>query len=573
MISEPTEFARSTHVDQLLTEARTALEARRLGAALNAFRRAADAGRTSEGLRRRVFDGLVEGAHTVTGTDWRLAESMLRLAEGLDVRLRAPDQIWQPIQRELCEEYVQNVLGDISGMETADNLPRFRGRLLHALHRYPGEPRLAERLKSIDRALEAPAGAGPRPEPATSEKKRPPVPEPAESVSTEIGDVLPEVSAAGWSVGKGIGVAAAILLLCAAVYFGVRHTGAPAVSDAAAKAYAVATAPSRSVGTLIVGSDVANPQILVNGRRYTGPEGQGKLAIALPPDTYQIRATRDGYSDYGPVAVAVAKDSETVVHLHLESKPAALIRKPVVPAASPVAPANTTRTITAAELPLPTHPENRALLERLQEIERTRTVQNDWNSIDYENQDALMAFLGRHPDGALAGRAHELLAELERKRALVELARADDSAWGAIDMKSHAAIEGYLRQFPAARHRDQAEQALAGLHQQEQASHAVVAMLQRYATAWNAKDVESITTLHRSLDRKTVKAQLAPVTRIRMVITPASAAQIDGERATIVCRRQVSETFSDGTEKESPDLLVTFTLSKRDGAWSIDGTH
>src|SRR5205807_2242591 len=84
-------------------------------------------------------------------------------------------------------------------------------------------------------------------------------------------------------------------------------------------------------------------------------------------------------------------------------------------------------------------------------------------------------------------------------------------------------------------------------------------------SAWNAKDVESITTLYRSLDRKTVKAQLAPVTAIRMTITPASAAQIDGERATIVCRRQVYEAFSDGTEKQTPDVLVTFTLSKRGG--------
>lgn len=85
--------------------------------------------------------------------------------------------------------------------------------------------------------------------------------------------------------------------------------------------------------------------------------------------------------------------------------------------------------------------------------------------------------------------------------------------------------------------------------------------------------MERITALHRSLDRRTVKAQLAPVTAIRMTITPDSAAQVDGERATIVCRRQVNETFSDGTEKQSPALLVTFTLSKRDGQWSIDGTR
>jgi hypothetical protein len=106
-----------------------------------------------------------------------------------------------------------------------------------------------------------------------------------------------------------------------------------------------------------------------------------------------------------------------------------------------------------------------------------------------------------------------------------------------------------------------------------EASNAVTVMLQRYVNAWNTKDVESITALHRNLDRRTVKAQLAPVTAIRMTITPASAAQIDGERATVVCRRQVDEVFSDGTEKQSPELLVTFTLSKRGGQWSIDGAR
>lgn len=123
--------------------------------------------------------------------------------------------------------------------------------------------------------------------------------------------------------------------------------------------------------------------------------------------------------------------------------------------------------------------------------------------------------------------------------------------------------------------RKRAERALADLHAREldEVSNAVTAMLERYVDAWNAKDIERITALHRSLNRRTVKAQLAPVTAIRMAITSPSAEQIDGERATIACRRQIDETFSDGTEKQSPESLVTFTLSKRDGQWRIDGTR
>jgi hypothetical protein len=103
VISDLTEPGRSADVDQLLTEAGRALDVRRFGLALNAFRRAADASLGSESLRCRVFDRLLDGAGAVTGTDWRLAKSMLSLAEGFDAHWRAPAQIWQPIERELRE--------------------------------------------------------------------------------------------------------------------------------------------------------------------------------------------------------------------------------------------------------------------------------------------------------------------------------------------------------------------------------------------------------------------------------------------------------------------------------------
>src|SRR5262249_21436620 len=52
--------------------------------------------------------------------------------------------------------------------------------------------------------------------------------------------------------------------------------------------------------------------------------------------------------------------------------------------------------------------------------------------------------------------ARETLAEIERKTAQAEAARADDSAWSVADGKTRAPIEEYLRQFPSGRHREEA---------------------------------------------------------------------------------------------------------------------
>jgi hypothetical protein len=495
VISDLTEHARSADVDQLLTEAGRALDARRLGLALNAFRRAAGASLGSENLRRRVFDKILDGAEAVTVADWRLAESMLSLAEGLDTHWRAPAQIWQPIERELCEEYVSNVLAEVSRSDPIENLPRFRGRLVHALHRYPGEPRLQKRLQLIDRALEAPAGT---PAPIEIEAVVPEpsvVPVPVTEVAVPSSIPYPElkVREAGWSPAKGLGVAAAVLVVSGAAFFSARYGKMARVPDATAKTYVVLPEAKKDVAAATKAKTVVQRPV--------------PAKVALPPDRKAMIAS-------APRLPAPKVTIETI-------------------------------DVAADEKLAQVQWNDRNLLQDLQQAERTLAEQSDWNAIDRGNQEALAGFLGRHPDGAFAGQARQAVAALKEKTALAELTR------------------------------ERAEEALAALHSREmaEASNAVTAMLQRYVDAWNAKDIASITALYRGLDRRTIKAQLAPVTTIRMTITPASAAQIEGERATIVCRRQVEETFSDGTEKQSPQLLVTFTLSKRDGEWSIEGTR
>jgi hypothetical protein len=98
-------------------------------------------------------------------------------------------------------------------------------------------------------------------------------------------------------------------------------------------------------------------------------------------------------------------------------------------------------------------------------------------------------------------------------------------------------------------------------------------VLSRFANAWNSKDLNSILALQRNLDKRTVKAELAHVKELVMEISPASPPQIDGSQAVVLCRRQASQTFSDGTRKEVPETLVSYVLAKQDGNWVIEGTR
>ena len=453
MSSDSDAGARSANVDRLLTQAAKAIESRRLGLAFHAYRQAADLSIGSEVLRRRVFDQLVDGAGTVTGDDWRMAESLLRLAEGLHVGRHAPAEIWQPIERQLSEEYIRNVLADANRSESIENLQQLRGRLVHALHRYPSEPRLAKRLELVDHALETlPATIPPAPSPPA----KPTVPASRADVPAPLPDV--GMASATWARARSFGIVAAMLLLGIGVFFSARSTRPVVKPDEAVKTYSIPPLPQKKAPAPLVVETVVNVRL---------PDKK-RTAILIP-------------------AVSIPKD------------------------------------------PLPV-PSGFIADEHLTQLQ--------WNNHEASRQ---------------IEEAEEMLRERMESREKATLA--------AVARIGQARKEG--------------ERALAQLRAREidEASNAVSAMLQRYVNAWNTKDIERITLLHRSLNRRTVKEQLEPVTAIRMTIVPASTPQIDGERATVLCRRQVEETFSDGTEKQSPVLLVTFTLSKRDGEWSIDGAR
>jgi hypothetical protein len=123
-------------------------------------------------------------------------------------------------------------------------------------------------------------------------------------------------------------------------------------------------------------------------------------------------------------------------------------------------------------------------------------------------------------------------------------------------------------------HHAQAQNALEELTAQESAaeSGAVLTLIARFTNAWNTKDVDSILALQHSLDRRAVTSQLSDVKKLALRISPISPPEISGTHATVTCRRQADETFSDGSIKQNPELVVTYLLAKRNGAWFIEGS-
>lgn len=204
-----------------------------------------------------------------------------------------------------------------------------------------------------------------------------------------------------------------------------------------------------------------------------------------------------------------------------------------------------------------------------------KTEDNDWSSADHSSRAALEDFLKKHPGGRHAGAATSALAEIERRTRSLDTLSAEDAAWKKVNPHDEAALESYLRDSPNGRYRNQAEVSLATIRLSRTSASdkaAVLSVIARLANAWNARDLDSILALQRNLSKRVVKAELSNVKKLEMQISPASPPQIDGTQAVVLCRRQASQIFSDGTRKQVPESIVSYVLSKRDGNWIIEGT-
>jgi hypothetical protein len=221
--------------------------------------------------------------------------------------------------------------------------------------------------------------------------------------------------------------------------------------------------------------------------------------------------------------------------------------------------------------------EARQFVEQLSKSENSRREQTAWDSLDKRNKESLQDFLKKYPNSPHANSVQQTISELTKAEKQGAEQGQDDAVWRSVNRADRSSIDAYLSRFPSGLHVAQAREALAELGRQSTPPPsstanpgAVLSVLQEFAGAWSAKDLSTIVRLQPSLTRRDVKARFENVRTWNMTLTPLAAPQINGDRASVVCRREIGQTFADGTKIATPSTTVTYFLRSQGTSWIIE---
>jgi hypothetical protein len=233
-----------------------------------------------------------------------------------------------------------------------------------------------------------------------------------------------------------------------------------------------------------------------------------------------------------------------------------------------------------------------------------RTLAAGDHSIELSRPGYLAKTIRRHlaPGEVLSLTARDLRLESSDARTLSSAEQAaaafvkvEELEWQTVDQKNTDSLRAYVNKYPASKFSAQARKKIEGISQARDTAAdaraaidaprnaakndgngeiaAVLTVLSRFASAWSTKDLDAILAIQRSLNKRAVKAELAQLKELEVRISPASPPQIEGSQAVVLCRREASQIFSDGTRKQLPASIVSYVLEKRDGNWTIEGTR
>ena len=348
----------------------------------------------------------------------------------------------------------------------------------------------------------------------------------------------------------GISVAAALLLTVAVAYWFNRTQSAPVPLKSAeiqpslpakievSKTPQVASRAKRApkLATLKINAAVAGTQIKLDGVLLGIAKKNKTLRRNLAAGDHSIELSRAGY---------LAKT----------------IRRHLAPGEVLSLSARDLRLESSDARTYPNGPSAAAAFARLEELE--------WQTVDRKNPDSLRAYVTKYPASKFSAQARKDMESISPARAAVT------SAPAAIDATARTAEKAYTSPYRAP-----AEAALipppaspTPKNDGNSEIAAVLTVLSRFASAWSTKDLDSILAIQRTLNKRAVKAELAQLKELQVRISPASPPQIEGSQAVVLCRREASQVFSDGTRKQIPVSIVSYVLEKRDGNWTIEGTR
>lgn len=190
----------------------------------------------------------------------------------------------------------------------------------------------------------------------------------------------------------------------------------------------------------------------------------------------------------------------------------------------------------------------------------------EWNKVSASKSVAeLNEFISRHPESKFADLASR---------------RIDELAWEKVNKNDAAAVREFARKHPdmpvnlpaAPAEPPREPERIVSKQRQSPSYDAISATLNQYAQAYeskNADDVRLVWPRMPSDSFKLIQRTFREASSIKMRISIEKDPEIQGDKATVVCRRTL-DTLYDDNKSNPTESVITVRLRRIGQGWVID---
>jgi len=346
-------------------------------------------------------------------------------------------------------------------------------------------------------------------------------------------------------------------------------TASASVSENAAGAAAAAA----KTGTLIVHANVNDAKVFIDDKE-SGTTSDGTFQIPLVPKRHRIRVEKDGFEKSRPQWATIRAGAESQATFKLKPAPSASStasadNKTTQSAATsnnqakPAQTEDTTKLAAQSQTPQqPASQPPQVVAPKPQPpaddgSQLWASIGNSTRREDFEN------FRNHFPNSPHADQAAKKIEQIDW-----EDARAK---------KDESSIQAFLTKYPNGPFSDIARKELQKLQAQKlQAAdrQAIVSVLKTFEGAYNTRNADELASIWPGLPKQELKKirdsfKQANAVNMRLQYSDPT---INGDRASVNCKRSVQFTFKEGARPEVTDH-VTIQLHKTDGAWRVDSVR
>jgi hypothetical protein len=306
---------------------------------------------------------------------------------------------------------------------------------------------------------------------------------------------------------------------------------------------------NQDIGTLVIDTNVDNPTVIINKKRYQGTASEGLIRIPLNAARYKVSLHKQGYRNSEPQTVDIQKGGAGKLLIRLDPVNSAIQMPAGVASAD----------------------DHNALEEA-----RRNDEQADWDGVNKSDRAALQQYLDQHPGGRFAQDASSLIKGLEQaeKQRADQQKRDDDQRKARLAEEQRKAQEALRKSAQEEEQRKKAGEAAA--HQQQLETQqraaaerrAVLDVLNKYAAAYKSRDAGAVKAVFPEVPKFNTIVNSFKIFRSFDVTLEPAEPQITGESAVVRCRRTIRVADEYGTQPPRSDA-VTFRMQKLSDRWVI----